>query len=141
MSSLDQKTSKILVVDDCIAIREFLVKVCSKWDIEVIAVENSQDAIAELKKPEAPQILLVDWMMPGMDGVELVNHIHNQLTEMPRYIVMMTAKNKPEDIDDAFAAGVDDYIIKPLDMDEVLSRVDEGERILALAQSIQQAIC
>ena len=60
---------------------------------------------------------------------------------MPRYIVMMTAKNKPEDIDDAFAAGVDDYIIKPLDMDEVLSRVDEGERILALAQSIQQAIC
>ena len=141
MSISDLKTGKILVVDDCVSIREFLVKVCSKWDIEVIAVENSQDAIAELKKPDAPQILLIDWVMPGMDGVELVSHINSQLTDTPRYVVMMTAKNKPEDIDDAFAAGVNDYMIKPLDPEEVLSRIGEGEQILARAQSATETAC
>jgi len=131
---------KILVVDDCSSIRALLKKLGWKWDIDVIAVESSNEAIVELSKPDSPQILMVDWMMPGMDGVELVSHVRSELSERLRYIIMMTAKNQPEDIEAAFAAGIDDYMIKPLDPNEIRARLGEGERVLFRDQSINEAL-
>ena len=132
--------SKILVVDDCASIRAYLKKLCFKWDLEVIAVESGREAIDELSKPDSPQILLVDWVMPGMDGVELVSHIRRELSEKLRYIIMMTARNKPEDIENAFAAGIDDFMTKPLDPNEIRARFGEAERVLYRDQSIDEAI-
>jgi len=132
--------SKILVVDDCSTSRAFLKKLGWKWGIDVIAVESGYEAIAEIEKPDSPQILLVDWVMPGMDGVELVNQIRANHNDRLRYIIMMTAKNTPEDIEAAFAAGADDYMIKPLDQNEIRARLGEGERVLYRDQSINEAI-
>ncbi|QEG21788.1 response regulator [Mariniblastus fucicola] len=131
--------SKILAVDDCSSTRAYLKKLGWKWNIEFVAVENGEDALAELEKPDAPQILLVDWVMPGMQGDELIRHIRSQETDTLRYIIMMTAKNKTEDIEGAFAAGADDYMIKPLDPNEIRARLGEGERVLFRDQSINEA--
>ncbi len=131
---------KILIVDDCSSIRAFLKKLAWKWDIEAIAVGNGEEALEEMSKPDAPQILFVDWIMPGMDGLELIRQIREKQADKVNYIIMMTAKNGAEDIEAGFAAGADDYLIKPLDQNELRARFGEGEKVIFRAESIAEAI-
>jgi DNA-binding response OmpR family regulator len=131
---------KILVVDDCSSIRAYLKKLAWQWDFDVIATEDGNVALEEMQKEDAPKILFIDWMMPIMDGMELIRKIRALPTDTTRYIIVMTAKSEPKDIEEGFAAGADDYLIKPLDQNELRARIGEAERVIFREELIKKAV-
>jgi DNA-binding response OmpR family regulator len=131
--------NKLLAIDDCSSIRAFLKKLAWQWDIETISVDNGRDALTILAQPDAPQILMVDWMMPGMDGLELIRRVRRMPTDKPRYIIVMTAKTGVSDVEEAFEAGADDFMPKPLRKEELRLRLDEAQRVLDREETVAKA--
>jgi two-component system cell cycle response regulator len=110
-----------------------------KWNYKVIAVENGMDAWNALQQANAPQMAILDWMMPGMDGVELCRRIREQEHGPYRYLLLLTAKYEKEDVVAGLDAGADDYLIKPFDVNELRARVRSGKRILELQHALLRA--
>lgn len=131
---------KILAVDDCSTIRVFLRKLGRDWQMELIDVESGKEALAIMEQPDSPQILLVDLMMPEMDGLELIRRIRQMKSRTPRYIIVMTAKTGFEGVEEAFEAGADDFLSKPLDREELKVRIAEATRVLERDESISKAL-
>jgi len=111
-----------------------------EWNLEFVAVENGADAWRVLQSPDAPSLVLLDWMLPGLDGIELCRRIRT-LGANGNYIytVMLTAKDKKHDLLTAMAAGADDYLAKPVDPSELRARIMVGKRIFELQQSLKFA--
>ena len=87
---------KILVVDDCSSIRAYLKKLAWLWNFDVVATDDGNVALEEMKKDDAPQILFIDWMMPIMDGMELIKRIREQQTDKMRYIISHDCKKRSQ---------------------------------------------
>jgi two-component system cell cycle sensor histidine kinase/response regulator CckA len=123
---------KILIAEDNAFSRTLLKKTLSKAGYDVHAVEDGHSAWDALQQPEGeiPKLALIDWMMPGMSGVELCRKIREQETASPIYIILLTAKTEKEDVIEGFAAGADDFIKKPFDSGELLARIQVGRRLV-----------
>lgn len=105
----------------------------------MVAVENGADAWAALQEDNAPQMAILDWMMPGLDGVELCRKVRGLQYGRYRYIVLITAKDEKQDVVAGLEAGADDYLTKPFDVDELRARVRAGSRILQLQDALLRA--
>ena len=128
---------KILIAEDDQMSRMVLETRLSKWGYDVIAVEDGTRAMVGLMEENAPQLAILDWMMPGMDGLQVCREIRKQ-TERPYvYILLLTAKNQKEDLVEAMAAGADDYIAKPPDNNELEMRLRAGKRIVKLQDELR----
>ena len=118
---------RILVVDDDMHIVE-MVKVNLELDGAVVA--TASNGAEGIKKAESfkPDVILMDWMMPKMDGVEAVKHIRKnpKLKKLP--VFMLTAKTQMDDVDEAFKAGADNYITKPFDPISLLDIIKKKMR-------------
>lgn len=122
---------KILVVEDDYVPRLLVKKALTKIGHEVIEAENGRKAW-EMFQEINPQVVISDWMMPEMNGIELCQHIRALKRKSYTYIILLTSKDTTEDMVSVFDAGADDYIIKPFKPDELRSRIKSGERILTL---------
>lgn len=119
-----QKKIKILVVDDEITSTIFLKRLLLKNDYEVVIAYNGLEATHELEQSEFDMVL-TDWMMPQVDGIELIRRIRENSKPDP-YIIMLTALNSEGAKQHALTSGADDYLAKPLDVNELLERVKIG---------------
>jgi two-component system, cell cycle response regulator len=140
---LEAKTHRAntaLIAEDDPIFQRILVSWFKKWDYSVTAVENGLDAWEVLQRDDAPQLAILDWMMPGMDGIELCRKIRSHGRGPYRYVLLLTVKDDKQDLIEGLEAGADDYLTKPFDVDELRARVRAGKRILDLQAALIHAI-
>lgn len=133
-------TMKILVVEDSKLDRRRLSGFLTEWHLPFSTVEDGAEAWALLNDANCADLVLLDWMLPGIDGIELCRKIRG-LSVSGNYIytVMLTAKQNKADLLTAMAAGADDYLTKPIDPSELRAKILVGKRILELQQSLRFA--
>jgi len=129
---------KILIAEDDAVSRLVLERTLVKEGHEVVATEDGSKAWAILEKDESPQFAVLDWMMPGLDGVEICRLIRQ--SHRHTYIILLTAKGCKEDIARGLDAGADDYVVKPFDRHELLARVRVGVRVAQLQKNLSERI-
>jgi two-component system cell cycle response regulator len=131
---------RILVVEDSATERHQIRSYLEDLGLDLTVAENGTDAWEVLRGPDAPTLVLLDWMLPGIDGIELCRRIRT-LGSNGTYIytVMLTAKDRKKNLLTAMEAGADDYLAKPVDLSELKARILVGKRILDLQQSLRFA--
>jgi len=133
---------KILVAEDDPVSRRLLEVTLSKWGYEVVICADGQAAWEALKVPDAPQLVILDWMMPRLDGLQVCKNVRNP-DERPAepyvYIILLTAKSQKTDMVTGLEAGADDYLTKPFDAQELRMRLRAGRRILDLLDELVRA--
>jgi diguanylate cyclase (GGDEF)-like protein len=133
---------KILVAEDDPVSRRLLEVTLSKWGYEVVTCADGQAAWEALKAPDAPQLAILDWMMPLLDGLQVCRNVRNP-AERPAepyvYIILLTAKSQKTDMVTGLEAGADDYLTKPFDAQELRMRLRAGWRILDLLDELVRA--
>lgn len=130
---------KILIADDEVMSRRLLQKTMERAGYEVIAVENGRLAADELCKPDGPKLALLDWMMPELDGPGVCREVRKRKEHSYVYMVLLTSKEKKEDIVAGLKSGADDYLTKPFDAEELKARLRTGIRILDLEDRLVEA--
>ena len=111
---------KVLVVDDDIKLLKMLKRTLVFENLDVLTATNGREAL-EVVQQEAPDLLIVDWMMPEMDGLELIQHLRDAHNRMP--ILMLTARDAVENRVFGLESGADDYLVKPFAPAELVARV------------------
>ena len=132
---------KILIAEDDVISRKMLESILSKWGYEVLAVSSGSEAWDVINRESAPQIAILDWMMPGMDGVEVCSKIRQREAGVDHYtyIILLTAKTEKKDLITGMESGADDYILKPFDPHELGVRIRAGQRIIELQNQLRNA--
>lgn len=132
------KRLRILVAEDDLTTRSILEAVLIKWNYDPIMVKDGHDAWEVLQKPDSPNLVLMDWMMPRMSGLEVIQLVRAQLVEQPPYIILLTSKEEKEAILSGLEAGANDYIKKPFDKDELNARIRVGQRSVDLQTNLYE---
>ena len=127
---------EILIVEDEPISRRLLEYTLRRWGYEVTTTTDGNEAWEALQSPAPPSLVISDWMMPGMDGLELCHRIRSQERPGYTYLIILTARGKKEDVIKGLEAGADDYLVKPFDQEELRCRVKIGERIINLEHRI-----
>jgi len=131
---------KVLVAEDQSVSRHILVGNLRKWGYDVTAVEDGAQAWEALQREEAPQLVILDWLMPGMDGIEICRQIRKSPRARPSYLILLTARRGQEDKIYGLQSGADDYITKPFNREELRARVQVGIRVLELQGALAQRV-
>jgi signal transduction histidine kinase len=127
---------KLLVVDDDQFYCRMLQTTLIGWGYEVVVTGDGQKAWDLLQGPDAPRLALIDWMMPGMDGLELCRRVRAANMPGPPYLILLTSKGGKENVVTGLEAGADDYVLKPFDRDELRARLRVGLRIVDLQAAL-----
>jgi DNA-binding response OmpR family regulator len=129
---------KILLAEDDAVSRAILRKALESWKHEVIEVPDGEKALQALRMDEKLRLAIVDWMMPLMDGIEVVRKARELFTNTDRYVymILLTQKDSRPDIVAGLEAGADDYMVKPFDPDELKVRIRSGQRIVELQSDL-----
>lgn len=131
---------RILIADDDRASRTLLARMLELWEHEVVEAADGDRAWELIDRPDSPRMLLLDRMMPGIDGLELCRRARELDSSNPRYIVLVTAMGLESDIVAGLEAGADDYITKPFHAEKLHARLAVGLRILELQQRLSRRI-
>lgn len=131
---------KVLIAEDSVSSRVMLATILKKWGYEVIATSNGKEAWDELKKPDAPKLAILDWMMPEMDGLDVCKKVRKMKLDNPPYVILLTALGSKEHIVKGLDAGADDYIGKPFDNNELRARLQVGQRVVKLQTALARRV-
>jgi putative two-component system response regulator len=123
---------KILIADDNRFFRLATRALLQEWEYEVVEAHDGVTAWQILNSAESPKMAILDWMMPGLSGLELCRKVRNLHRPEPTYVVMLTALPDKEHAVRALQAGADDFIHKPFDREELRARLEVGKRIVGL---------
>jgi diguanylate cyclase (GGDEF)-like protein len=110
-----------------------------KWGYDVMVACDGAEALELLQREDAPGLIILDWMMPGMTGVEVCRRIRQRDSEPYTYILLLTSKSQKEDLIEGMDAGADDYITKPFDQNELQVRLRAGTRLVDLQAQLLKA--
>jgi phosphoserine phosphatase RsbU/P len=127
---------RILIADDDFISRNMLAAILRKVGHDVLETASGTEAWVELQKPDAPKLVVLDWVMPGMDGLEVVKKVRTLKGDQPPHVIMLTTKGDKSDIVAALEAGADDYLSKPFDAGELLARIAVGRRLLETREAL-----
>ena len=130
---------KVLVVDDCLTIRISLSKHLTKWGFEPVLADSVAAAMQIMNGPDAPRLMIVDWMMPEIEGPVFIEWHRENDKRRNSYIIMLTAKSGRDVLETAFRCGADDYLTKPVVPDELYRRIREGQNILERQDAVLKA--
>jgi diguanylate cyclase (GGDEF)-like protein len=111
----------------------------SKWGYEVVIATNGDEALRTLQAEDGPELAILDWMMPGIDGVEVCRRVRQDKRESYIYMLLLTARTARQDLLEGMDAGADDYVTKPYDTHELRVRLRAGRRILELQAELVKA--
>lgn len=127
---------RILIAEDDFTSRTMLSAVLRKSGYEVVVTENGLEALQAMQVPDPPRLVILDWMMPEMDGVEVVRRVRQLQLEPPPYVIILTSRMEKKDIVAGLDAGADDYLSKPFDTGELRARVAVGKRMIEVQEAL-----
>jgi diguanylate cyclase (GGDEF)-like protein len=130
---------RILIAEDDPVSRRLLEAKLVKWGYDVVVTCDGDEAWEALRSEDAPRLAVLDWMMPGVDGVGICRRIRQEAREPYTYIILLTALQCDEDIVTGMEAGADDYITKPFKANELKVRLRAGRRIIDLQKELIEA--
>src|SRR6267143_3874427 len=131
---------KILVADDDALIRRLLLALLAKLGHEVAAVEDGDAAWKALECSSPPALAVLDWVMPGLSGVEVCKRLRAHQSRSRTYVLLLSAKSDKQDVIAGLDAGADDYLVKPFDPMALLARFRVAQRIITYHHELQQHI-
>ena len=131
---------RVLIAEDDPTSHRILATVLTKAGHDVVPCTDGEQALTALRGPDAPSLAILDWMMPEMDGVDVVRELRAKEEGRRTYIVLLTAKGQEEDVVTGLDAGADDYITKPFARNELQARIRAGERILDLQAKLRARV-
>jgi DNA-binding response OmpR family regulator len=123
---------RILIAEDDPISRRMLEATLAKWGYDVLVTHDGAAAWQALQADDAPRLAVLDWMMPGLDGVEICRRLRRLPGREPAYLVLLTARGSAEDVVAGLDAGADDYLTKPFNRQELHARLRVGQRVLGL---------
>jgi diguanylate cyclase (GGDEF)-like protein len=136
---LRSSCNRALIADDDAMSRKILQSWLEDWGYEVTVAENGAIAWDILQHEHSPELIILDWVMPKIDGIELCRRIRDRQQGPYQYILLVTANDQKQEVVKGLEAGADDYLTKPLDRNELQARLSVGKRILTLQQGLIQA--
>jgi len=131
---------RILIAEDDFTSRTVLAGVLTKNGYDVVITVDGVEAWNALRQSDAPKMAILDWMMPNMDGLEVVRRVRTQQTERLPYLIMLTTKGEKTDIIAGLEAGANDYLTKPFDAGELRARVEVGRQLVAMQEVLADKI-
>jgi phosphoserine phosphatase RsbU/P len=131
---------RVLIAEDEPVSRHLLDRTLRGWGYDPVVTTDGAQAWEGLSVPDAPRMAILDWMMPGMDGVEVCRRVRtSELGDRP-YLILVTARGDTADIVAGLEAGANDYVTKPYSRDELRARVQVGARVVELQASLAERI-
>lgn len=128
------------MVDDSAVYRKLISDHLRNWGFSVTVAENGCEASATLEQPDSPKLVLLDWVLPDLDGIEVCRRIRQGGSSRPYvYVILLTSKEGRQNMLDAMQAGADDYLVKLFDESELKARLLVGKRILDLQEELVAA--
>ncbi len=128
---------KVLTADDDEATRILLKAAITQWGYQVVEASDGEEAWKILQQPDPPQILILDWVMPKLDGVSLCKKIDKELNYHP-YVIFLTRMSGTENVIEGLEAGADEFLLKPFDLAELRIRIFAGERIIKYRSQLEE---
>ena len=123
----------MLVVDDSKLQRKLLTVALKRWGFDVAEAESGEQAL-ELANTRRPDLVLSDWMMPGMSGLELCRRFREMEGDEYSYFILLTSKRDKAEVARGLDSGADDFLSKPIDNNELRARITAGERLIEMQQ-------
>lgn len=130
----------ILIAEDSPISRHLLTVTLGKWGHTPVLAEDGDAAWKVLSGDDPPSLLILDGMMPGIDGAELCRRLRSEYPDRPTYIILLTAMTQREDIIAGLNAGADDYLTKPFNAGELRARLQVGLRIVELQTALAKRV-
>ena len=127
---------KVLIAEDDALSRRVLEDTITRSGYDLVVTTDGLQAWEALQQEDAPLLAILDWMMPGMDGLQICRKVRESPAPVPTYLILVTTRERKEDIVAGLEAGANDYITKPFDRAELLARVRVGVRVVELQQSL-----
>ncbi len=127
---------QVLIAEDDAMFRKILQSWLHGWGYGVTVVEDGAQAWESLQRDPSPELLILDWVMPGVNGLEICRRIRERRGSPYQYIILVTGKDAKQDIVTGLDAGADDYVTKPIDREELQARLRVGNRILTLQRGL-----
>jgi len=131
---------RILIAEDDPETSRLLRALLVKWGYEVVATRDGREASTALQAEGAPRLAILDVMMPYMSGIEVCQRLRQTPEHAGLYVILLTARTSKDDTVAGLAAGADDYITKPFDIQELRARVQVGVRIIELQESLAERV-
>jgi DNA-binding response OmpR family regulator len=128
------KTIPIIIADDDDVSREVISTAVSKWGFRTILTRDGHEAMAAIRAERGPVLAILDWMMPGMDGLQVCRRIRE--ADRLVHIVLLTVRGGKENVVEGFRAGADDYLVKPFHADELHALILVGLRVMTLQETL-----
>jgi len=132
----ENRPMRILIAEDDFTSRGMLTAVLKKAGHEPVETVNGLEAWEALQQPDAPRLVILDWMMPEMDGLEVLRRVRALPGDRPPYILMLTSKIDKAEIIAGLDAGANDYLTKPFDVGELRSRIEVGLRMVEMQDEL-----
>jgi diguanylate cyclase (GGDEF)-like protein len=130
---------KVLVAEDNPIFQSMLSNMLTKWGYQPVIAHDGNEAWEALQQPDGPQLAILDWMMPGLNGVDVCRGVRAAGREPYVYILLLTSRADSKDLIEGMEAGADDYVTKPFQTHELRVRLRAGRRILELQQQLLAA--
>ena len=131
---------RILIAEDEQTSRQILTMLLEKWGYEVMATADGNEAWAELQRDDAPQLAILDWLMPGLDGIEVIQKVRASERSDDTYLLLLTGMTEQEDVVRGLQSGADDYVTKPYDRAELKARLGVGARVIQLRNALHTRV-
>lgn len=131
-----KQQQRILIAEDDPVSRRVLEVTLTRWGHQVISVADGTEAWRVLNGENAPRLAVLDWMMPGMEGVEICGKVRARQNDFYTYLLLLSARAEKQDVLLGLQSGADDYLAKPFDADELRARLFVGERVLNLQDEL-----
>ncbi|MEA1961664.1 MAG: diguanylate cyclase [Bacillota bacterium] len=129
---------RVLIADDDPLSLILLEKSLDHWGYEIVSCKNGNDAWGILEKEDAPNLIILDWVMPGMEGIDICRRLRSRNSPNYMYVILLTGKSERKDIIKGLESGADDYIVKPFHPEELKYRLQIGKRVIELEQRIMK---
>jgi DNA-binding response OmpR family regulator len=131
---------KILIAEDHSGTRRVLEALVRQWGHDPVTAEDGTEAWNRFQNADAPCLALLDWLLPRVSGLDLVQMIRENPRKPRPYLILLTSRNRKEDLVAGLNAGADDYIVKPWNANELWARVNAGLRLIGFQNQLEERV-